>query len=251
MGWKVVYHHDVAALERRCQALLDIGHEGCPVDWPVENHRCHHLVMSQSRYERDRLPFSLRNMADQSLATRATSSETDHIDAGRSLIDKHQSRRIKKALLPNPTAPRSRYVRSMLLGCPQAFFERDAMTIEESPERAAAARNPSLVHRRYKLVQRSVRPLINQGKDALGIVFQDRSATTARFRCTHPMITPTLQPSYCRTGTDLKALGRFTSRRSLFHCFDNSLTQVTRQRFRHPGSPHRRINAIDSLTQTA
>jgi len=61
-------------------------------------------------------------MADQSLATRATSPETDHIDAGRSLIDKHQSRRIKKALLPNPTAPRSRYVRSMLLGCPQAFF---------------------------------------------------------------------------------------------------------------------------------
>ena len=122
MGWKVVYHHDVAALERRCQALLDVGHEGCSVDWPVENHRCHHLVMSQSRYERDRLPFSLRNMADQSLATRATSPETDYIDAGRSLIDKHQSRRIKKALLPNPTAPRSRYVRSMLLGCPQAFF---------------------------------------------------------------------------------------------------------------------------------
>lgn len=117
------------------------------------------------------------------------------------------------------------------------FFERDAMTIEESPERAAAARNPSLVHRRYKLVQRSVRLLINQGKDSRGIVFQGRSATTARFRCTHPMITPTLQPSYCRTGTDLKALGRFTSRRSRFHCFDNSLTQVTRQRFRHPGSP--------------
>ena len=122
MGWKVVYHHHVAALERRCQALLDVSHEGCSVDWPVENHRCHHLVMSQSRYERDRLPFSLRNMADQSLATRATSPETDHIDAGRSLIDKHQSRRIKKALLSNPTAPRSRYVRSMLLGCPQAFL---------------------------------------------------------------------------------------------------------------------------------
>jgi hypothetical protein len=28
MGRKVVYHHDVAALERRCQALLDVGHEG-------------------------------------------------------------------------------------------------------------------------------------------------------------------------------------------------------------------------------
>jgi len=29
--------------------------------------------------------------------------------------------RIKKALLPNPMAPRSRHVRSVLLGCPQAF----------------------------------------------------------------------------------------------------------------------------------
>jgi hypothetical protein len=61
-------------------------------------------------------------MTDQSLATRATSPETDHIDAGRSLIDKHQSRRIKKALLPKPAPPRSRHVRSVLLGCPQAFF---------------------------------------------------------------------------------------------------------------------------------
>jgi hypothetical protein len=78
--------------------------------------------MSQSRYERDRLPFSLRNVADQSLATRATSPETDHIDGDRGLIDKYQSRRIKKALLPNPAAPRSRHVRSVLLGCPQAFF---------------------------------------------------------------------------------------------------------------------------------
>jgi hypothetical protein len=61
-------------------------------------------------------------MAEQSLATRTTSPETDHIDAGRSLIDKHQSRRIKKALLPKPAPPRSRHVCSVLLGCPQAFF---------------------------------------------------------------------------------------------------------------------------------
>src|SRR6516164_9070128 len=89
---------------------------------PSMTHRGHHLVMSQGSDECDRLPCSLRNMADQSLATRATSPETDHIDAGRSLIDKHQSRRIKKALLPKPAPPRSRHVCSVLLGCPQAFF---------------------------------------------------------------------------------------------------------------------------------
>jgi hypothetical protein len=60
-------------------------------------------------------------MTDQSLATRATSPETDHIDSDRGLIDKDQSRCIKKALLSNPAPPRSRHVCSVLL-CPQAFF---------------------------------------------------------------------------------------------------------------------------------
>jgi hypothetical protein len=53
----------------------------------------------------------------------------------------------------------------VLLGCPHAFFERDAMAIKESPERAAAAWNPSLSHRCNNLVQRSIRLLGNQGKD--------------------------------------------------------------------------------------
>ena len=123
------------------------------------------------------------------------------------------------------------------------FFERDAMAIKEPPERAAATRNPSLVHRHNKLVQRSVWLLVDERKDALGIVFQNRAATAPRFRHALPMITPTLQPFDSTAGTDLKALGRLTSRRSRLHCFDNSLTQVARQRFRHRRSPHRRINA--------
>lgn len=122
MGRKVVYHHDVATVERRHQALLDIGHERCSVDWPVEDHWCHHPIVPQGSYERDRLPCSLRNVADQSLATRAAASETDHVDGDRGLIDKDQSRRIKIALLTNPAPPRSRHVGAVLLGCPQAFF---------------------------------------------------------------------------------------------------------------------------------
>jgi len=85
MGWKVVYHHDVAALERRCQALLDVGHEGCSVDWPVEDHRCHHLVMSQSRYERDRLPFLLAGHG-RSVARRARATSARCCSAARRLF---------------------------------------------------------------------------------------------------------------------------------------------------------------------
>src|ERR1700745_958156 len=128
------------------------------------------------------------------------------------------------------------------------FFERDVMAIKKSPKRAAATRNPPLAHRRNKLIQRSVGLLANESEDALGMVLQDRTATPARLRYTHAMIAPTLQPFDRSAGTDLKAFGRLTSRRSRLHRFDNSLTQVTGQRFRHRRSPHRRINA-DRLAQ--
>ena len=122
VGREIIHHHDVVALEHRRQALLHIGHESWSIDRSVDDHRSHHLVMPQGSDECDRLPCSLRNMTDQSLATRATSPETDHIDSDRGLIDKDQSRRIKKALLPNPAPTRSRHVGAVLLGCSQAFF---------------------------------------------------------------------------------------------------------------------------------
>src|SRR5262245_41594894 len=80
------------------------------------------------------------------------------------------------------------------------------------------------------------------------MLLERRTATDAWFRFTHPVITPTLQPFDRSAGTNLKTFGRLTSRRSSLHCFDNSLTQVTRQRFRHGRSSHRRINA-DRLAQ--
>jgi hypothetical protein len=78
--------------------------------------------MPQSGHEGDRLPFSLRDVTDQSLATRTTAPEANHVGGDRGLIDKDQSRRIKIALLSNPAPTRSRHVGSVLLGCPQAFF---------------------------------------------------------------------------------------------------------------------------------
>jgi len=101
------------------------------------------------------------------------------------------------------------------------------MAIEKPPKRAAAARNPSLSHRRKKLIQRSVRLLVNKGNNALGIVLQNGAASAPGFRRSYPMVAPLFQPLDRGTGTDLKALGHLTSRRSRVHCFDNALTQVT------------------------
>jgi hypothetical protein len=119
---KVIHHDDVVALERRSQTLLNIGQEDFPVHWPINDHRRHHLIMTQGGYERHRLPLSLRNVTDQAHAARAASPETDHIGAGRSLIEEYQSGRIEKLLLPYPAPPRASHIRAMLLRRPQAFF---------------------------------------------------------------------------------------------------------------------------------
>src|SRR6516165_5309675 len=74
------------------------------------------------------------------------------------------------------------------------FFIGEIMTIEKSPERGPAARNPLLVHLREYLIQGPIRVLGNQSKDALGVVLQDRAAATARFRFTCAVLMPALYP---------------------------------------------------------
>src|SRR5215470_9597584 len=62
------------------QAVLPIGDESS-LDRSVDNHRGHHLLCRNAAT--NVIVFhALRNMVDQSLATRATSPETDHIGAG-------------------------------------------------------------------------------------------------------------------------------------------------------------------------
>ena len=48
--------------------------------------------MPQGSHKRDRLPCSLRNVADQLLATPAMAPEADHIDRDRYFIDEDQPR---------------------------------------------------------------------------------------------------------------------------------------------------------------
>src|SRR6516164_2846832 len=110
----------IATMSRRFsrpQNLLDISQECWPVHGALYNHRRRHPIMTQAGNECDGFPFSLRNLTDQPLAARAAAPDTDHIRGDRRLVDKHQPRRIKVPLLPNPTSPRSRYVFSMSLGC--------------------------------------------------------------------------------------------------------------------------------------
>jgi len=124
MNWAMIHYNRITGLESWTQTLLDITQKCLPVHRTLNYHWCRHLIMAQPSDKGDGFPFSLRNMTDQPLATRAAAPDTDHIRGDRRLVDKDQPRRIKEPLLLNPTSARSRYVFSMSLGCTKAFFYR-------------------------------------------------------------------------------------------------------------------------------
>src|SRR3546814_18961191 len=56
MSWQVVEYHDVAALERRGEHMLDVGSEGVAIHGAVEQPGCGNAGQSQTGDERHRLP---------------------------------------------------------------------------------------------------------------------------------------------------------------------------------------------------
>jgi len=119
---KVVHDDGIAASERRSQTLLNICDEGWPVHRPIENEGCDHSVVAQAGYEGDGFPMTVRCVTNQSNAPWTSTVEPHHLGAGGGLVDKHQSRRVKRALLSNPASSRAGDVGPSLLRGPQAFF---------------------------------------------------------------------------------------------------------------------------------
>src|ERR1700720_1446284 len=123
------------------------------------------------------------------------------------------------------------------------FFERDVVSVEKTPERAAAGFDPSLAQFCNRFYQGQVRPLGDQIQNLDRELLQRRNAPAARLRGGAPLLIPALQPLYRRRHADLETLCCLASRRTGLHSCDNALPQVTRIGLRHP-SPHKsRINA--------
>lgn len=122
VGGIVVHHDDVVAPERRTQTLLDIGQEHVSSHGSLDHHRRDHLVVAQRGHKGDRLPRAQRDVADQSCAARRTPLEPGKIGADRRLVDKHQPRGIKPALLADPAATGAGYIGALPFRGLQAFF---------------------------------------------------------------------------------------------------------------------------------
>ena len=79
----IVHHHDVAAFERRHQALIDIGQKGLAVHRSLDHHWGGHSVMPQRRHERYGLPGAERHTADHPFAPRSAAKQPDHVGVHR------------------------------------------------------------------------------------------------------------------------------------------------------------------------
>jgi hypothetical protein len=97
------------------------------------------------------------------------------------------------------------------------FFEGDLMTLEEALYRAAAAGNPSLLHRRDHLIQRQVRLVRDQREQTVRVLLQRRRARAAWLRGALPRVAKALYPFDRCTGADLEVFRRLTPRSAAFN----------------------------------
>src|SRR5262245_53732457 len=102
----------------------------------------------------------------------------------------------------------------------KVFFQSDGASIEEAPNRTAAARNSSLFHRRNHFVQRQIRLLDNQTQQKICMFLQRRGAAATRLCGNAPGPLKTLRPKHHHTRTNPIAFGRFPPRRACRNVFN-------------------------------
>src|SRR5215470_13776388 len=122
VGFEVVHHDDVIALQRWKQALLNIGAEYLSRHRPLDDHRRGQSVVAQSGHEGDRLPLAQWDAADHPHPARSASGKPRHVGADGGLVDKHQPGWIKHALLSYPASPRAGHIGPLSLCGLQAYF---------------------------------------------------------------------------------------------------------------------------------
>ena len=195
VGGQIIDHNDVVWLERRHEALFDIGQEQFSVHRPVDQHRRHHSIVTQRRYEGHGLPLSERHVINQSHPTQSATVEPHHVGVHAGLVDKYQPGGVEQALLADPLATRPRHVVALLFGSTQAFFlAGDFMTSQEAIQRAPAGVNALLAQRRQDFFQGGIRPLVDKRQYPLRVLLQPRRASAARLRRRTAGIAQPLQP---------------------------------------------------------
>ena len=119
---QIVHDDDVAGRQRGDQNLFDIGLEPIAVHRPVQHHRRGQAADAQARREGGDFPMPVRDLAFETLASRASPARARHVGGAPGFIDEHQLAWIEPGLLGAPGLPRGRYVGTILLAGQHAFF---------------------------------------------------------------------------------------------------------------------------------
>jgi len=122
MASKIIHDHDVAFGQCRNEELLYVFEEAGAIDRAIEHARSRYLVSAKRCYERQRIPVTMRRLAQQPLSSGAPASEARHIGLCPCFIDEDQPPWIEGRLQSLPPYAAARNVRSILLAAEQAFF---------------------------------------------------------------------------------------------------------------------------------
>ena len=119
---EVVGNDQIAGLQSRRQALLDVGEEGRPIHGTIQQPGSGQLIMTQRGDEGGSLPVSMRHPIHAACAARGSSIKPHHLGVEAGFIEKDQPSRIpvRGALLPVP--PLFLDISALLFGGVQHFF---------------------------------------------------------------------------------------------------------------------------------
>ena len=119
---EIVHDDDITGRERGHQELFDISQKTLAIDRAIEHAGRVDAVMAKGGEERHRVPVAERNLSLQPLAARGPTPQRPHVGLGPSLINEHQSARIKPRLMCLPPHPLAGHVGPVLLAGQHGFF---------------------------------------------------------------------------------------------------------------------------------
>ena len=122
VGAKIVEDDDIARPQRRGEKLFNIGGEQDGVDRTIDDARGIDPVMAQRRYERQRLPVTMRHFGREPLPLGSPSTQRGHIGLDPGLVDEDEAPGVDLVLMRFPALPLAGDVRPVLLGRHHRFF---------------------------------------------------------------------------------------------------------------------------------
>jgi len=119
---EIVHDDDVTGLQGWNENFRDVDREALTIDRTFEKSGGIDAVVTERRQEGRGLPAPMRDLSDQTPATRSPAAQRRHVGLGPCLVDEHQTARINAMAILDPLRPSPRDVRTIAFASYHAFF---------------------------------------------------------------------------------------------------------------------------------